>query len=936
MTRTTLPTLELAGAGQSPWLDTISRDLLKSGKMRQFIEAQGVMGVTSNPSIFEKAIGQGTSYDAQIRRLLKKGASIFEIYDALTVEDIQKTCDLFLPLFKKSKGEHGFVSLEVSPDLAFQEEETVLEAKRLFKVVGRPNVMIKIPATSEGIRAVRTVIGSGISVNVTLMFSLKHYQDVAQAYINGLDDYEKKGGDVSQVYSVASVFVSRIDTLLDKKLEALAANNPALGELKGKAAVANSKMIYQEFLKVFGAAKFKKLCIAGAHTQKVLWGSTSVKNSAYSDLLYVENLVGKDTVNTMPLNTLESLLDHGIVRRATVEENIPESRQVIARLKEIGFDLLQVGEQLQKEGVKSFLDSFDQLMKTLEWKREKYVKANSKSSAKPYFYIDSRTEKKALDACQELQQRNFLSRFLSGDPGLWKAEAAHQASIKNRLGWVKAADWLTGKLYEIDRFCQEVRREKIKDIVLLGMGGSSLAPEVMSLICKRKAAGVRFFMLDTTDPSTILAVSKKLRLKKSLFIVASKSGSTIETVSQFQYFYHQIQKHYGKKASASVIGRHFIAITDSGSSLEKLAAEKKFRRTFINPSDIGGRFSALSYFGMLPAALTGIAIRPLIQSARAFGQAFQNQTELAKNPAVFLGVLLAQWAAEGKDKATFLASKELLPFGAWLEQLIAESTGKEGKGIVFVDSEIPAQNLEEYGKDRIFVAAKIKGSKDAGFQKTLQALKKAGFPILLIEWDSANSLGEEFLKWELVTSVAGIVSQINPFDEPNVKESKDNTALLLNELKKKGRFENPADYYAFCDPIDWVDYFSRLKPAGYIALLAYVERSPQMIGLFNRLRQKLRATYKVPVLLGFGPRYLHSIGQLYKGGPKSGLFVAFLKQESKEVPVPGAFYSFGQLKKAQALGDIQAISSKGLPVLTVDLGKNVISSLKALEKKIPC
>lgn len=931
MTRT-LATVELFQAGQSPWLDFISRDMIQSGEMKKLAQQQGVLGVTSNPSIFEKAIGQGNAYDADIKKLIKKGASTFEIYDNLTICDIQATCDFFLPIFKKTQGEHGFVSLEVSPDLAYDKETTVAEAKRLWKTVNRPNVMIKIPATPEGVQAVREVIGSGISVNVTLMFSMKHYQDVASAFVDGLADCHKKGGDLSRVFSVASVFVSRIDTLIDKKLEALVANNPGLAELKGKAAVANSKLVYQEFKRIFASDKFRKLQTEGAHAQKVLWASTSVKNPAYFDLMYVEPLVGPDTVNTMPTNILEAVLDHATIRPNTIEEGVDEARSVVSKLKEFGFDLYTIGEQLQADGVKLFVDSFDVLMRTLEIKREQFVSPKVAATAQSLSISPVMSQKLAA-GCASLEKQDFLNRFLNWDARLWKDDPAHQASIKNRLGWLKAPDWITGKLYEIDRFAEQVKQAGFKDIVLLGMGGSSLAPEVMGFICSRPKNSPRFFVLDTTDPASILDVKKKIKLKSALFIVASKSGGTIETMSQFQFFYDQLLKVYGKKG-ATKAGSHFIAITDPGSSLEKLAQEKGFRKTFINPANIGGRFSVLSFFGMVPAALLGINVRALLQTARQFSQNLVSQNRLIQSPGVALGVLLAEFAKQGDDKVTFLAPKQLASLGTWLEQLIAESTGKEGKGIVFIEGKEPSARVSDYGKGRVFVALTLKGKKDAALAKGIQSLKKAGYPVISIEWPSVNSIGEEFFKWEVVTAVAGIQMGINPFDEPNVKESKDNTAILLGELKKKGKFENPKTYTPVKNGVDFGALFSKRKPGAYLALLAYVERNDKMTEVFNRIRKQIREAYQIPVLMGFGPRYLHSIGQLYKGGTPNGLFMTFFKQEKQDVKVPGAFYTFGQLKKAQALGDIQALESKGLPVSVVDLGKDLAAGLKLFEKQL--
>ncbi len=926
-----LPTVELFQAGQSPWLDNISRELIKSGKLKSLIQDKGVLGVTSNPSIFEKAIGQANGgYDADVKKFYAAGASTYETYDALTIADIKKTCDLFLPVFKKTKGEHGFVSLEVAPDLAYKTEATIADAKRLFKAVARPNLMIKIPATPEGIPAIRAAIGSGISVNITLMFSMKHYQDVANAYIDGLADYKAKGGDISRIYSVASVFVSRIDTYLDKKLDELAASKPEAKNLKGKAAVANSKLVYQEFKKIFGSDKFSKLRKSGANIQKVLWGSTSCKNPAYPDLIYVETLVGPNTVNTMPQVTLDAVLDHGNIKPGTVEEGIPEAREAVSRLAALGFDLNQVGETLQKDGVRLFIESFESLMKTLEMKREGFLK-DKNQTAKENYSLSSKTLADVKSKASDLEGMDFLNRFLKGDANLWKSEEYHQASIKNRLGWVGAYDWIMGKLYEIDRLKEELLQEKYKDMVLLGMGGSSLAPEVMSLVCKKSSKALRFHVLDTTDPATVFAVQKKINLKSTIFIVASKSGGTIETMSQFQYFYELISKAYGKKAAAQA-GAHFVAITDSGSSLQKLAADKKFRKTFINPGDIGGRYSALSFFGMVPAVLMGVDVRPVLKSARDFGGVFKSQKNLEQNPGVYLGIVMAILDAENKDKLTFLSSKNLLPVAAWLEQLIAESTGKEGKGIVPIEGK-KAAAPEFYGQDRVFVVMKIKGEATVELDQAAAKLKKAGFPVIVSQWPSDAAIGAEFLKWEIATAVAGIVMQINPFDEPNVKEAKDYTAKFLDQLKQTGKFENPKNYALAGKPIDFGNFFSKSKKGGYLALLVYAERTPEIQQAFNRLREEIREAYKIPVLLGFGPRYLHSIGQLYKGGTLNGSFLAFTKQESKDAKIPGTYYTFGQLKKAQAFGDILAMETKGLSVLTIDLGKNAKSGIEAVRKQ---
>lgn len=924
----TLSTFKLRQAGQSPWLDQISRLLLRSGKLKSMIRQSGLLGITSNPTIFEKAIAQPKGgYEKDIRAFVRRGLSTFEIYDALTIADIRDTCDLFLPVFRESKGEHGFVSLEVAPGLARETAKTVSEAKRLFQAVGRPNVMIKVPATPEGIPAVRELIGSGVNINITLMFSLKHYQDVAAAYLAGLEDFRTKGGELRKVFSVASVFVSRIDTLIDKKIEEMsaatqdAAKQVVLSGLKGKAAVANSKMIYQEFKKILAADRFRSLQDSGANIQKVLWGSTSTKNPAYPDLIYVEPLIGPETVNTMPQATFEAFLDHGKVAGSTIEEGLDDSRRVVSALKELGIDLNETGEKLQKEGVRLFCDSFDSLMRTLELARETYAGGKKKDSAARVSYsLDKNTQSQLRETLERLEKENLHSRLMKADPSLWKMEAGHQKVISNRMGWLNVAEGMLGRLTEIDELAKEAREEKIKDIVLLGMGGSSLAPEVLHSICKARPNSPRFRILDTTDASAIGKLSKELNLKSTWFVVASKSGSTIETLSQFQYFYDRVCAVYAKKDTEKA-GRPFIAITDAGSSLEKLARQKHFRKTFINPSDIGGRYSALSFFGMVPAALAGLDIRAILRSARRFLSKTKQAGVLGRNPGLYLGIVLGLLARQGRDKLILGTSRSLSSFGAWLEQLIAESTGKEGRGIVPVDGELPAAPPSGAEDDKVYVLLKRKNENAGALDPLARAVKGARRPLIQIEWPDADAIGAEFLRWEIAAAAAGVILQINPFDEPNVKESKDNAARLLAELKAKGRLEPPKSLVRADSSVRFGDFFARAEKGSYLAILAYAERSAAFEKALARIRTKISQGLHIPVLIGFGPRYLHSIGQLYKGGAAKGLFIELLASEARDIPIPEAGYSFGQLKRAQAFGDIEALEGRGLPVLAVDIGR---------------
>lgn len=926
-----IPTVQLAEAGQSPWLDFISRDWLVSGQLKKMIQMDGVLGVTSNPSIFQQAISSGKSYAKDIQKLSKQGYSALEIYDRLSIVDIQKACDLFLSIYKKTQGEHGYVSLEVLPGLAHFTQETIDEAQRLFAAVKRPNVMIKIPATPEGIPAIEEMIFRGVNINVTLIFSVSQYQKVAAAYISGIKRRLAAGKDVKRVRSVASVFVSRFDTTIDamlaKKSEFSHSSAAEFKKLLGKAAVANSKLVYQEFKKLFLGKEFSSLQSKGAKIQKTLWGSTSCKNPKYDDLLYVEPLVGPETVNTMPLVTLEAVLDHGTIKKNTVLEGLSEAQEVVKALGRHGISLEEVGASLQSNGVKAFQQSFDDLMRALELSIMESSKSVKLKEVKYQFSFPPAL-KNAVDAeFEKLKKEKVFERLFKKDPTIWKSEPEHQKVILNRLGWLDSASWCLGKLHEIESLDDRVTQLGLKHIVLLGMGGSSLAPEVMSLICRKGKAGRSFQILDSTDPAQIRKLESSIQLNKTLFIVASKSGSTIETSSQYKYFFHAVKKLY--KKNPALTGQHFIAITDEGSDLQKIAKMNKFLGLLINPTDIGGRYSALSLFGLVPAVLMKLPVREwLFQTVQWNNKIKQSATSTAPDDVFYLGAALGVFAKQFREKMTLVISPKLASFGSWLEQLIAESTGKEKLGVLPVDGEPSAQ---AYSEDRHFVIFKLESEKwpDASALKTIKGTQA---PVFQVIWKDDTLIAQQFLAWEIVTSIAGVVLGINPFDEPNVKESKDITGKYLKHLESHGGFEYPTRYYHVDRSVELALILKQVKRSSYLSLLAFIERSEQTAKKIQEIRKQLLDAFRSPILSGFGPRYLHSIGQYYKGGVPNGLFIQFVSQPQSDIPVPETSYTFGQLKIAQALGDFEAIQNKGLPIILIDLGKNPEQGLLKFSK----
>lgn len=513
---------------------------------------------------------------------------------------------------------------------------------------------------------------------------------------------------------------------------------------------------------------------------------------------------------------------------------------------------------------------------------------------------------------------NDVPRIWERSADFWGGNASRHASVASRLGWLDVMQIMQRQAHEMEAFARGVRETGFTDAVVLGMGGSSLAPEVIARSIGDKHGGpVRLHVLDTTDPGTIIALTNRVNLKTTLFFVSSKSGTTIEALSLFAYFHELVAELAGSDA-----GSQFVAITDDGTPLQRLAAEKSFRRTFVNPSDIGGRYSALSYFGLVPASVAGVDVRELLRR----GQAAADDARASDSEAVRLGAALGELALAGRRACTFLISPQVATFGLWIEQLIAESTGKSGTGILPVVDE-PAVPPAAYGKDRYFVYLRLDGDDNSELDARVADLRKESLPVITIELQDVYDLGSEFFRWMFAVAIAGQVLGINPFDEPNVQESKDNTAQMLEEFGKSGNI-----------PLDSVSPEEALRndalrsllddveAGGYAAIMAYTPASADIVVALQDLRLGVAGTRRIPTTLGFGPRFLHSTGQLHKGGPAGGRFLQILgnlsevgDSRAEDVPIPGRTFTFGQLKRAQAVGDRLALLRHGYHVLSIEL-----------------
>jgi transaldolase/glucose-6-phosphate isomerase len=863
----------LSAAGQSPWLDFVRRALVTSGELQRLID-DGITGVTSNPSIFGKAIGGSTDYDEEIVRIVSDGADHepLKVFEDLAIVDIQMAAETLRPVYDAAEGADGFVSFEVDPRLALDTAGTIEAARRLWARIDRPNVLIKIPGTTEGLQAIEQAIADGINVNVTLLFAVEAYAAVMAAYQRGIERRVEAGEPVDRIASVASFFVSRVDSAVDARL-------PGGAPLRGTAAIANAKLAYERFRELFSGERWERLAAAGARVQRPLWASTSTKNPAYPDTLYVDALVGRDTVNTMPMNTVDAVRDHGAPRPNEIEERLDDAKANLEALRSYDINLAEVTDSLLEEGIAAFSRDFDTLLETIATRLQQVRAGRERQRTTLSTMLAPVSER-----LQQIDRDKVLERIWRKDHTVWKDDPTE---ITNRLGWLTVTDLMHERIGELEAFATQTAADGFGTAVLLGMGGSSLAPEVFMRTFGSDDDALELIVLDTTHPATIQRVAGELDLRTTLFLVASKSGGTTETLSHFAHFW-----------DATPAGSQFVAITDPGTSLETLARDRGFRSVFLNPDDIGGRYSALSYFGLVPASLIGAPLHEVLDHAEEMEVASERVVSAARSPVATLGALMGEAARAGRDKLTLALPTEIASFGNWVEQLIAESTGKEGVGIVPVVGE-PLAAPDVYGQDRVFVAI--------GEHAGVDALESVGHPVARLAMDGREQIGGEFFRWEMATAIAGSVLGINAFDQPNVQEAKDAT----KEILASGSIEDPGFD-------DLGALLKEVSEGDYVAILAYLDRTSETEDAIERVRLAIRDHYRVATTIGFGPRFLHSTGQMHKGGPNEGVFIQVVDDgRSVDVPIPGQPYTFGTLIDAQALGDLRSLRTRGRRVARV-------------------
>jgi len=974
------PVFEAHAQGQSIWLDNISRDLLLSGELRRWVEHEGIRGVTSNPSIFEKAIAKTSDYDPSTRALIAQGAGdALDVFERLAVADIQLGCDVLRPVWEESGGSDGFVSLEVSPHLAFDTEGTIAEAHRFAKAVTRDNLLIKVPATPEGIPAIQALIADGISINVTLLFAIDAYDAVHQAYISGLEERLARGQAVSGIASVASFFISRIDAAVGVQLDAALENESRedrrarLEALNAKVAIANAKLAYANFREVLSGERWAKLAAAGADPQRVLWASTGTKDPALPKTLYVDELIGDHTVNTLPDATLAAFRAEGKVRNALGSDPKTlraEAQPILSELDALGISLKAITDELLTKGCALFSDAFDGLLHSVETKRQQLVGTALASTRYSLGQSQADVEAAQQSWHEEGQSRKLWNR---------KASIFSNADEANWMGWLDLPQASPEVAIGYPALREAIRSHEAETVVVIGMGGSSLWPDVLGRTLhsateeateeatEGAADGASpdgrtraLRVLDTTVPDAIESIVGELDLERCLFFVSSKSGSTVEANALFELLYARLVEAVGPDAA----GRHFVAITDPGSALEKLATEKRFLGVALGRPNVGGRFSALSPFGLLPAEAMGLDPEALLARARTMSAACAAFVSPELNPGVGLGTTLGVLARQGRDKLTLSISPELDAFTDWIEQLVGESTGKGGQGIVPIAGEGLADPAR-YSNDRVFVDIALAGDATTPDRNArLEALESAGHPVVRIEIADTLDLVQEVFRWEIAIAVASALLGLNPFDQPDVEAAKIASRELMAQTGQGGGLPTQkADLEA-----DGVRLFvapalnDAIRSAGgdaqalMKALLesleatdtfvvnAFLEDTAATREALQSLREAIGKNRPVSTTLDFGPRYLHSTGQLQKGGSSRIAGLQLWQSASartsagpsggpgqtEPLAIPGLGGDFDTLVEAQAVGDFAILCDRDRRMIGIDVGSDPAATLAKL------
>ena len=935
----------LRGRGQGVWLCGLRRLLTEADSLAGLAVSYGISGIETDLLMLAGAVERGPEYHDSLVSWAN-GVSVARPVEALLIEEASIGARLLAPVYEETEGRDGYVSVDVDPSLANDVEEMSMAIRRLHSAIDEPNVIPRLPPTKSGCAVFEAFTAEGFSVHVGPIFSVASAERVTEAFARGALRLPKEIEKARRLASVVSFGLASLDEAIDELLKGWirTADRDVSGaeSLLGSVATAIAKVACRHQRDLLFQKLPGSLRESGPRSLRLMWTDLATGDPRRHRLRYIHRLIGPDTIAAMPLGLMRDCACAPLAESA-LGQRVDEAEEILEEVESLGIDLDAIGSELQERYIARRRLQYGELGNVILAATEDNV--GGKRQADEVAGIVAPLSTSELEVPSALIEAKNIddqlpTRLWLKDSSLWSEDPTAQDFIRNRLGWLDLVESTPSASASSREFVKRMDDGDVDQVILLGMGGSSLCAEV----CRQVFAVEDVWIVDSTIPTTVAAVAASVDLGRTLVIVASKSGTTIELQALLDFFHARCTRMFDRP------GQRFVAITDPGTPLEQIAYERGFRSLWLAPTDVGGRFSALSVFGILPMELMAIDSVAVWTSARRMAASCAAGTSTPDNPGTRLGAALFNAYEAGRDKVTFVCSPSLTAFGMWAEQLIAESTGKEGVGLVPIVGE-PVGEADQYGDDRIFVALELAGEDDSGRDIWLDALRQEGHPVMKFVLDNRYQIGAEFIRWQIAVASAGFLMGINPFDQPDVQGSKNRTKAILDSYKAGTGMPDRAPiamgsgWVVFADLErdkelasqqngdgleSWLSaHLGRAQVPDYVALQAFVACEPRTLSAFQEIRRLLCERRGVATTLGWGPAFLHSTGQLHKGGPDNGIFLQITADDSEDIEIPGAGYSFGRLVRAQSLGDLAALEERGRRVLRVHL-RDVASGAEAL------
>ena len=929
--------------GLSVWLQDLERSHIWTGALHTMVREDRLKGVLWTPAALERSIANTSDYSPALAALVSDGSDPNEAGERLMVEDVQWACDILTPLHFATEGLEGFCSVPLSPHLAHDPAETLEEASRLWDLVARDNLMLAVPATPAGLEALPELIAQGFNVHASHVFSLERFQEVQEGFWRGLEDLVRSGGDPSSVAAMTSVPLHLVDDYADAQIEDRAASaDPAtadrLAAARGRVASAIAQLVLQAHTASLASERWTGLAAQGARPLRLVWCDVATGDDADPGSRYFEGFGLRDTTMVLPPALYQAVKD-GRAAPAPATPSADEARTVISQLNESGVNWSAAADELENIALQVDIDSGDRLVSAIQSTRMQLI-----ADAQPSMDLSLGEHEAAVEArIDQLDGIGYVRRLWAGDGTLFDESVDGAELAEQSLGWL---DVLSGFETYADHLLElrdKLETDQVESVVVLAMGEAGLAPNVFAQVFGQLDGSPELLVLDSTVPNQIRAVEDDITPEETLFLVSSKDGDTLEARAFEAYFLDQVKTP-----------DNFAVITDPDTDLDAAAIERDYVSVVHGDLSVADHFSALSPHGIVPVAAMGLDVEELFDRVQLMVGSCSYGVPARDNPGVILGAALGELAAHGRDKLTLFSTPGLAGFLPWLEHLIAETTGKNGRGIVPVVGESLA-TPDRYGNDRVFVFIALEDDEDdaqSAMLDRIDALHEAGHPLLTFTLSDPRDLAQEMFRWQVAATTAAHVIGVNPFDQPDDESSESDAD---EGTPADGGSESPAQdslaqervadgdgIVVYSDranaqalsasdlPSALRAHLDRLQPGQYFALTAFVEPTDANAAALEQIRNAVRDRYRVATTVGFGPQCSYATGQLHRSGPDTGLYMQVTCDDAEDIPVPELDYTFGELKAAQQDADFDAMSKRERRQIRVHLGADAEAGLGRL------